>query len=312
MNTLRKTRFDLQRKNTELVIRQDYYTTLVSREKSRLSKKNLAYYAKLLTISRTRYENKQINLFDYQQIKVRFQNQKQQVAADSLEYVNSLAQLKLDIGFPAGQLLQPGDSTIIQLAMVNDSDIQHTSLNIHAVPELKSLQIQKDLNTQNILENRWNYLPTLSAYAFLGSQYFNDRLILSNAQNWYGQSYIGLNLSLPIFDGLQKSADAQKLDIKRKELDNQVQNFISQFPEQEVIARRNIEIALRKARISKSEMTLTEQQLIDRQKRYNLGLIQLNELLDTEIQYSNDQQNYQKALQDLLNAQLQYTNLTGS
>ncbi len=309
---LAENQIDLQKKNTELIIRQDYYSALVSREKSTLSKRNLAHYEKLLTISRSRYENKQINTFDYHQVEVRFRNQKEQVSADSLDYVNSLAQLKLDIGFPAEQTLQLGDSTLIQLVRENDSDIQQASPNVQAVPELKSLQIQKNLNTQSILENRRNYLPTLSAYAFLGSQYFNDRLNLSNAQNWYGQSYIGLNLNLPIFDGLQKSADAQKLDIKRKELDNQVQNFIRQFPEQEVIGRRNIDIAMRKTRILKSDMELTEQKLMTQQKRYDLGLVQLNELLNTEIQYSNDQQNYQQALQNLLNAQLQYTNLTGS
>jgi len=302
----------LQKKNTELLIRQDYYTALLARETSRLSIKNLHNYQKLLDISQSRLKNKQINPFDYHQIDVKYQNQKQQVTADSLDYINTLAQLKLDIGFPGSQQLDLSDSSLIQLVSANSSFISNASPNIHSIPEFKSLQMQLDLNEKNIIGNRRNYLPTLSAYAFIGSQYFNNRLALTNSQNWYGSSYIGLSLSLPIFDGLQKSAEAQKLSIKRKELRNQAQNFKQQFPEQETIARRNIDIAMRRARILKSDMSLTQQKLSMQQKRYNLGLIPLNELLNTEIQYSNDQQNYQDALQNLLNAQLQYTNLTGS
>ena len=302
----------LQKKNTELLIRQDYYTALLAREKYHLSIKNLHNYRMLLDISQSRLENKQINPFDYHQINVKYQNQKQQVTADSLDYINSLAQLKLDIGLPSPQELNLSDSSMIQLVSANSSFINNTSPNINSIPEFKSLQIQQDLNEKNIIENHRNYLPTLSAYAFIGSQYFSDRLVLANSQNWYGSSYIGLSLSLPVFDGLQKSAEAQKLSIKRRELQNQVQNFKQQFPEQETITRRNIDIAMRKARILRSDMNLTEQKLSMQQKRYKLGLIPLDELLNTEIQYSNDQQNYQDALQNLLNAQLQYTNLTGS
>ena len=302
----------LQKKNTELLIRQDYYSALLARERSLLSIKNLRNYQKLLDISQSRLQNKQINPFDYHQINAKYQNQKQQVVADSLDYINSLAQLKLDIGFPSSGQLVLSDSSLIQLVSANSAFITNISPNINSIPEFKSLQIQQDLNHNNIIENRRNYLPTLSAYAFIGSQYFNDRLALANSQNWYGSSYIGLSLSLPIFDGLQKSAEAQKLSIKQKELQNQVQNFKRQFPEQETITRRDIDIAMRKARILKSDMNLTEQKLSMQQKRYKLGLIPLDELLNTEIQYSSDQQNYQDALQNLLNAQLQYTNLTGS
>ncbi len=302
----------LHKKNTELLIRQDYYTALLAREKSNLTIINLHNYHKLLDISQSRLKNKQINSFNYHQINVKYQNQKQQVTADSLDYINSLAQLKLDIGFPPSQRLSLSDSSLIQSVSANSSFINSTSPNINSIPEFKSLQIQQNLNEKNIIENHRNYLPTLSAYVFIGSQYFNDRLVLTNSQNWYGSSYIGLNLSLPIFDGLQKSAESQNLSIKQKELQNQIQNFKQQFPEQETIARRNIDIAMRKALILKSDMTLTEQKLSMQQKRYNLGLIPLEELLNTEIQYSNDQQNYQDALQNLLNAQLQYTNLAGS
>jgi len=69
------------------------------------------------------------------------------------------------------------------------------------------LEKQKDISLLNKKIINQGYLPTLSAngqFYYMSMQQKFDFLSKTSAGKWFGAELVGLNLSVPIFDGLEK------------------------------------------------------------------------------------------------------------
>ena len=299
----------VEKKNAVLQIKRAFFSALTARENWKLSKKNLHQYQKLMAISQQQYQNKQIQPFDLSEVKTQFKNQRQQAILDSLTYLNEIDQLKLEIGFKQGQQISLPDSSIIAMGRLPAQQTVYPGQVSYHVPEFKSIQLQKQLNAKQIQQNNRGYFPKINAYAFVGSEFFNNQFTPFQSKTWYGSSYIGLNITLPIFSGLQRSYKNQQLHIKRQEFTVNAENFKQQFPQRVQIAKRQIDLAVRKARIHKSKYELATEKLSVQRKRYKLGLINLQDVLNTEVQLNDALNSYVQALHDVINARLEYEKL---
>jgi len=299
----------VEKKNAILQIKQAYFNALTARENWKLSKNSLKQYQELVSISRQQYENKQIQPFDLSEVETQFKNQKQQILLDSLSYLNEIEQLKLEIGFNRDQQISLPDSSIISMARLSTPQNAYRQTASYHVPEFKNIQLQKQLNEKEIQQNNRGYLPKIDAYAFVGSEFFNNQFTPFTSRTWYGSSYVGLNITLSIFSGLQRSYQNQQLHIKRQELSDDAENFMQQFPQRVQIAKRQIDLAIRKAGIQKSKYELANEKLSVQRKRYKLGLINLQEVLNTEVQLNDALNSYVQTLHELINARLKYEKL---
>jgi len=64
-------------------------------------------------------------------------------------------------------------------------------------------------------------LPRISAYISGSYNGYNESFRITNPkQNWYGSSQLGINMSLPIFSSLQRTASTQraKIELEKAEL----------------------------------------------------------------------------------------------
>ena len=74
-----------------------------------------------------------------------------------------------------------------------------------------------NLNEQRFLELKLaksRALPTLNAFVNYGGNSFSDRFnFFSSGQQWFGSSILGVDLNIPIFSSLQRSASTQRAKI---------------------------------------------------------------------------------------------------
>lgn len=83
------------------------------------------------------------------------------------------------------------------------------------LPELQTARMQKTLAEDRIHAVKAGYIPTISMSGYAGvlgyqnkfSHFFHTR---ESSQNWFGNCFIGLNISIPIFD-----ANSKKLKIRQ-------------------------------------------------------------------------------------------------
>lgn len=86
----------------------------------------------------------------------------------------------------------------------NQGEIQFESL-----PEFQRLMIKEQLVNQQIKTERTKYNPTIGFQGFLGANQFSQSFNPFLSNSWFGNSYIGLAVKLPIFS-LEKPINGSK------------------------------------------------------------------------------------------------------
>src|SRR3954453_18625967 len=110
--------------------------------------------------------------------------------------------------------------------------------------EIQALGYSRRLQELDVKRYKLGYLPTLSAsynYTFTG---MGQQFITSNTFITFKTSLIGLNLSVPIFDGLQRKYKIQQAQLNLKKIDNGKENLEQVIDLQQTVSRESLKIAL--------------------------------------------------------------------
>lgn len=93
---------------------------------------------------------------------------------------------------------------------------QYTDSNvmINRSPDLLQLQLQSDLKNLEGKTEQTKYLPTIHFKGFLGANQFANTFNPIAANTWFGLSYIGLNVKLPILFGENHRNTMQQLKLQ--------------------------------------------------------------------------------------------------
>lgn len=165
-------------------------------------------------------------------------------------------------------------------------------------PDLLSLHQQFDAAKKFSTAEHDLWKPTLSTIGTAGSTPVRTDQITSS---WYGA--VGVNLSIPVFNGFLYSARAKEADLRARAADQQVNEL------RQSIAR-DVRVTLLQAQSNFQRIAVT-QQLVDQansafdlaQTRYKIGLSSIVELsqaqlaqTEAQIEYANARYAYQGSL----------------
>ncbi len=147
-------------------------------------------------------------------------------------------------------------------------------------PDLHALQFSTQADEKFATAQKRQSLPTVSAagvagYTPLGSaQYFNE--------NWYGA--VGINISVPIFNGFRFRAQAAEAKAqasagaeRERDLHNRIARDVRTAWHLAAAARQRVDVARQLLAQSNSALSLA-------QTRYNLGLSSIVELSQAQLQ----------------------------
>ncbi|MEJ2618595.1 MAG: TolC family protein, partial [Ignavibacteriaceae bacterium] len=86
--------------------------------------------------------------------------------------------------------------------------------------EFQLLKTEKRLQEANLNYYKWSFIPSLSAFGEYNFNFFNDELSRLYKQD-YPTSYVGLQLSFPIFEGGKRFHEIEqaKLELERYNYD---------------------------------------------------------------------------------------------
>jgi outer membrane protein TolC len=178
------------------------------------------------------------------------------------------------------------------------------------------LESQRDLNKLNYKINAAGYYPTLSFTGQFGMQglrsqfanYFNS----SSENRWFPASYIGVNLSIPIFDGFEKRSKGRqaKLDIMKSEatLADTRQLYEANYRDALNTYNNNRTNVDRQ----KNNIALAEKVYDETAMKYKEGMSGLTNLLQDQMSLSSAQSSYLTALYNLKQAELKLITLSGN
>lgn len=160
--------------------------------------------------------------------------------------------------------------------------------------EIQLLNKQAELLELNRKATLAAHYPTLSFsgnLGYLGMGPYMPILNKSNAVNWSGFSGLGLNLSIPIFNGgtTRAKVNQVKVDIKKLAVDVKDTKLALALDGENAVAQ--IKNSLLTVDANKRNITLAKDVLDNTQNNYKNGLATLTDLLDAEKAYADAQNN---------------------
>ncbi|WP_227607433.1 TolC family protein [Hymenobacter translucens] len=305
-----------------------YYSALVARERLALLARNVQRLDTLLYQTKQTYKEGFVEKLDVDRLQVQVNNLKieQQNAQRLIDL--SVALLKFQMGLDQQQpveLTDRLDAAVIEAergSLINLSE----SFNYSSRIEYSVLETQRDLAVLDIRNRRSGYLPTVNlvaAYGFTGSDARFPGLLQFRGpnsrsesgfinQNWFGFGNVGLQISIPVFDGFRKKYSIeqgklaleqvnkgfttlqQAIDLQRAQTQTSLQNTLAVLGNQ----KANLELATNVARVAKI--------------KFQEGVGSNLEVITAETDLRQAQTNYYSALYDALVSKVDYGRATGT
>ena len=304
-----------QQKTSELTvfnISLVYYQTLVIQMQMNVLKSTLTASEQSLKSTELKYINGMAKKIDVDKIRVSYNNTQSQLEQAELSYSQSLNTLKYHMGMPVDNLMALADTTIniSKYLLANDT--------VHKL-QLENI-IDYQLNKTNIslmqIAKKSNLAAFQPSLSFYGNYNYNamrqEFNFFDGSKNWYPSSAIGLKLTIPIFDGLQRNSRVAQSELNIKKAK---ENLL--LTEQSIkVDNSNYEIqyknALDNINREKENLDLAESVYKNTQMEYQQGTGSTLDLIQSESSYMAAQNTYFNKLLDLYIARIELEKVKGT
>lgn len=287
-------------------VSKTYYSILVNNEKARLLDLNLSRLDSTCREIRLLFKNGFVEQIDVNRLEVALNNLKSEKQKTIRLLQLARYGLKLQMGMPVA------DSLVLtgKLDEVNPDSLQAFGGTVEYSRriEYSTLQTQKALTALDLKNVQAGYYPTLVAIANLGVNSAASKF--SNLSNFNEKfryapfSFFGVNLSVPVFDGLQKKYKAEQSRINMMKISNgmkQLENVIDFEVKQ---ANINLANAFESYAIQKRNLKLAEEVVRVSKVKYRQGVGSNLEVTNAESSLKESQTNYYTALYDFIIAKI--------
>ncbi len=311
----RKTSIEFAKKNvdvTEEMIRVNvykiYYQLVVSKTQIELLDSNISRLEKLKHDTYEIFKNGFAERLDVDKLDVQLINLKteKQKALNNIE--TGYLGLKTLIGMPVKE-------TLVLTDKITDSDIKAgalaDSVNYNDRQDYQYLQLAKKLNEFNIKRYKLSYLPSLSATGVYGKQAYRQTFTFFGKGDWYDISYVGLNLSVPIFSGFGKDAKVKQSKLELQQTVNNIDNLKLTIDNDVETAKLKFNTAIQTMDFQKKNMQLAETVYYQTKKKFEAGLGSNTEINTAQVDLKTAQTNYIAALYDAIIAKVDFLKATG-
>ena len=284
---------------------QTYSSVLLARENINFLEKNKNNLEKNLLELNQLYENGFEEEESVEQIRLTLSGVKTQ-----LRYVNNIERITLDMlkllmGFPIKSPLILSD---------NLDKLTNDSLFNFKVPQNLSLDNNIDIKIaeNNLLSETLLYryerskgLPRLSA--FLNGNYTGNSesfTFTQQGQKWFGAALLGINLQIPVFSSLRRSALSQKAKIAMLQAENDLTETQERILIEVKAAENDYKLAVENYFTNKENLELATRIEKKNQLKYFEGVTSSFELREAQLQLYSAQNNYIKSIQEVIQKKL--------
>jgi len=238
---------------------------------------------------------------DYERATIALNNAKAELRQDEELLNTRTAQLKDAMGFPTDKDLELSfdSSQMISEAFIDTNQ----TLNYENRIEYKLLQTQQRLLKANQRYYEWSFIPSLSAFAGYNLSYQNN--IFKNLYNQnFPNSFIGLELSFPIFQGGKRIQEIQEASLEVKRSDYDFATLKSSITVEYTSAMANYKSNLNNFNIMKENLTLAKDVYNTIELQYKAGVKTYLDLITAETDLRTTEVNYLNSLYLVLSSKI--------
>lgn len=227
-----------------------------------VSEKNL-YFLDTLVQSTTQLLNNQKALFEtgmitqeeVDQINYALLQAETNKSAANFSYKNAMAMLKMTMGYDIESPIELTDA--LEEIMEDVLSLKGVSGDIQANLDLNLLKQRKELREYELRNTQMANLPRLSAFFNHQYNYFSNDFDIFNTNNqWFYQTAVGLQLTIPIFSSGERWARTQQAKIKIKQNEYAIKELEQALQMQEIQYKNDYQAAREKLDLQQKNINL--------------------------------------------------------
>jgi outer membrane protein len=284
---------------TNVNVTKAYYQALVSNEQINLLNANIAQLKQ--TLDQTTQQNKQgfVEKIDVDRLAVQYNNLVTNRDNVQRSLILGYQMLKFQMGMPIEQELTLTDK-------LADVDIEgQTAQNTvdtafyHNRIEYKLLETNITLNQLDAKSKKANFQPTVAFVAGLANSFQENQFKYLYAHNYYN-SFIGLNINIPIYTGGQHINQLKQSQINVYKAQNDLHNATNGFKLQASAAQITFTNGLQSLNNQKRSRELAQEVLRVSKIKYAQGVGSSIEVTQAQTELENADNQYIQALYNAL------------
>ena len=296
-NNKEKTQLEVRKAVTEA-----YGNVLLAKESVAIFEKNKANLEKNLFETTKIYENGLGDEESVEQLQITLSNVDNQLKNAlrleeiTLQMLNLMMGIDIDAPTQLEEQLDDLTRQQIDLTIVDDP------FNIENNVDYKLAINSNEQRFYEWKQAKSKALPSLDAFINYGSSAFGERSgFLDSDQRWFDFSIFGVDLSIPIFSSLGRSASTQRAKIALEKAKTQLEEAEAQIRLQVEQAKSNYMLSIEQYNTSKDNLALAERIENKNQIKYFEGMASSFDLRQAQTQLYTAQQEYLQSMVEIIN-----------
>jgi len=283
--------------NVIVNVSKAYYSVLLTLNQIDLINQDITRLELSLKDTYAQYKSGVVDKTDYMQATIALNNGKAEKKQDEEMLKTSYANLKEQMGYPPdGSLKLNYDMSRMEKDIFIDTT---QTLNYKNRIEYQLLLTDKSLQKANLDYYVWSFIPSLTAVGAYNLNFQNDQLSKLYNQD-YPSSYIGLQLSFPIFQGGKRIQQIDEAELQLKQYDYDLSALKSSVNTEYTQALANYKSNLNNYQIQKDNLKLAESVYKIIELQYKSGIKTYLDVITAETNLRSTQVNYLNALYQVL------------
>ena len=302
-----KENIKVQEEKTREAVQKAYYQVLIGEQQLEVLQKTLERFQKLLSDQEQLFKNGFIEKLDIDKTTVSLNNTKSTETQLKNMIELGYAALKFSMG------LNQADKVVLTEKLsaqsVKENILDDGSFNYNNRSEVRLLNTVQKLQELDVRRQKLGYAPTLAFfYQFQQQGQLNKNFSAFTGQNWFwfNSNLIGLNLTVPIFDGMQRKYKIKQAQYTLDKTANTLDNVKKAIDMEKTSAQINLKNAIINMDVQQKNLELAERVYNTTKKKYEQGLGSSFELLQTDTEFQRAQGNYFDALYNAVVARIAY------
>lgn len=234
------------------------------------------------------------------QLKYSLLNSKTMASSADMQLQNSLAMLKLAMGYPMNEPIAVNNTIneLLEKESISKGNDVHTNLSYSI------LEKQVTLYGLNLKNNKFANLPSLNAFFQQSYNAYRNEFNLFNNERWFSQTLWGLTLNVPIFSGLSRHSRTSQARVELIDKKNQLTQLEQHLLFQELQLRNNVNSSEEKLFLQKENVVLATSIYTNSITKEDIGIGNSLEVTQKHSQLMMAQSAYIASLVDVFNARL--------
>lgn len=295
--------------NIAAMVSKAFYDVLLTRQQINVTEQDIARIELSLKDAYYQYQSGITDKTDYKRATISLNNAKAQKKFGDESLKAKYEYLKELMGYPSSKDFQ----LVYDSAQMANEILVDTlqTVNYSNRIEIQLLETQKKLQQYNLQYYKWSFLPEVSAFGNYNLNFLNNKFSKLYNQS-YPNSYAGITLALPIFQGGKRLQQIKQAELEVRQVDNSITGIQNKINTQYAQALAAYKSNLYNYYSLKENLSLANEVYDVIQLQYKSGVKTYLEVINSETDLRTAQINFYNALYQLLSSKVDVAQSLGN